>query len=73
LGVWADRVVTPTPATPATAEAAMAVEGKTRRGAQKPGAPGTPRLSVLAHRLGLTLMPQAVAATTNERKEGETV
>jgi len=73
LGVWADRVVTPTPATPETAEAAMAVEGKTLRGAQKPGAPGTPRLSVLAHRLGLTLMPQAVAATTNERKEGETV
>jgi len=51
----------------------MAVEGKTLRGAQKPGAPGTPRLSVLAHRLGLTLMPQAVAATTNESKEVETV
>jgi len=51
----------------------MAVEGKTLRGSKKQGAPGTHRFSVLAHRLGLTLTPQAVAATTNESKEVETV
>jgi len=35
--------------------------------------PGTHLLSVLAHRLGLTLTQQAVAAKTNEIKEVETV
>jgi len=51
----------------------MAVDGKTLRGSKKQGAPGTPLLSVLAHRLGLTLTQQAVAAKTNEIKEVETV
>ncbi len=73
LGVWADSVVTHTPATPETPEAAMAVDGKTLRGSKKQGAPGTHLLSVLAHRLGLTLTQQAVAAKTNEIKEVETV
>jgi len=73
LGVWADSVVTHTPATPETPEAAMAVDGKTLRGSKKQGAPGTHLLSVLAHRLGLTLTQQAVAAKTNESKEVETV
>src|SRR4029077_5867208 len=58
---------------PETPEAAMAVDGKTLRGSKKQGAPGTHLLSVLAHRLGVTLTQQAVAATTNEIKEVETV
>jgi len=73
LGVWADSVVTHTPATSETPEVAMAVDGKTLRGSKKQGAPGTHLLSVLAHRLGLTLTQQAVAAKTNEIKEVETV
>src|SRR5881296_3149407 len=58
---------------PEAPEAAMAVDGKTLRGSKKQGAPGTHLLSVLAHRLGLTLTQQAVAAKTNEIKEVETV
>lgn len=73
MGVWADSVVTHTPATPETSEAAMAIDGKTLRGSKKQGAPGTHLLSVLAHRLGLTRTPQAVAAKTNAIKEVETV
>ncbi len=73
LGVWAESGVAHTPATPEAPEAAMAVDGKTLRGSKKQGAPGTHLLSVLAHRLGLTLTQQAVAAKTNEIKEVETV
>jgi predicted transposase YbfD/YdcC len=73
LGVWADSVVAHTPTMPEAPEAAMAVDGKTLRGSKKQGAPGTHLLSVLAHRLGLTLTQQAVAAKTNEIKEVETV
>src|SRR5207237_6786943 len=73
LGVWADSVVTHTPATPETPEAAMAVDGKTLRGSKKQGAPGTHLLSVLSHRLGLTLEQRAVDAKTNEIKAIETV
>src|SRR2546428_12580617 len=51
LGVWADSVVTHTPATPETPEAAMAVDGKTLPGSKKEGAPGTHLLSVVVHRL----------------------
>ena len=58
---------------PEAPETAMAVDGKTLRGSKKQGAPGTHLLSVLAHRLGLTLTQQAVAAKTNEIKEVETV
>ena len=58
---------------PETPETAMAVDGKTLRGSKKQGAPGTHLLSVLAHRLGVTLTQQAVAAKTNEIKEVETV
>ena len=73
LGVWADSVVTHTPAMPEPPEAAMAVDGKTLRGSKKQGAPGTHLFSVLAHRLGVTLTQPAVAAKTNEIKEVETV
>lgn len=51
----------------------MAVDGKTLRGSKKQGAPGTHLLSVLSHRLGLTLTQQAVDVKTNEIKAIETV
>ena len=51
----------------------MAVDGKTLRGSQKQGAPGTHLLSVLSHRLGRTLTQQAVDVKTNEIKAIETV
>jgi hypothetical protein len=73
LGGWADSVVAHTPTLPEAPEAALAVEGKTLRGSKKQGAPGTHLLSVVAHRLGLTLTPQAVAAKTHEITEVETV
>ena len=73
LGAWADRVMAHTPATPATPGEAMAVDGKTLRGSKKQGAPGFHLLSVLSHRLGLTLRQQAVDAKTNEIKGIETV
>src|ERR671924_750814 len=66
LGGWADSVVAYTPTTPAAPEVAMAVDGKTLRGSKKQGAPGTHLLSVLAHRLGLTLAQDAVDDKTNE-------
>lgn len=73
LGAWAERVVTTAPVASEAPEIAMAVDGKTLRGSKKQGAPGTHLLSVLAHRIGLTLTQQAVAAKTNEIKEVETV
>src|SRR5215510_4148288 len=73
LGVWADSVVAHTPTMPEAPKTAMAVDGKTLRGSKKQGAPGTHLLSVLAHRLGLTLTQQAVAAKTNEITEVATV
>jgi predicted transposase YbfD/YdcC len=73
LGVWADSVVANTPAVPETPGDAMAVDGKTLRGSKKQGAPGTHLLSVLSHRLGLTLTQQAVDVKTNEIKAIETV
>jgi hypothetical protein len=44
----------------------MALDGKTLRSSQKQGAPGAPLLSALAHRVGVTLAPQAVDDKTNE-------
>ncbi len=44
----------------------MAIDGKTLRGSRKQGAPAAHLLSVLSHRLGLTLWPQAVADKTND-------
>lgn len=73
LGAWADSVMTYTAATPATPADALAVDGKTLRGSKKQGAPGAHLLSVLSHRLGLTLRQQAVDDKTNEIKGVETV
>jgi predicted transposase YbfD/YdcC len=73
LGAWADEVMTSVPAADAAPEEAMAVDGKTLRGSKKQGAPGTHVLSVVGHRLGLTLTQQAVDDKTNEIKAIETV
>ncbi len=73
VGAWAESVVAHTPAGPEAPKEAMAVDGKTLRGSKKQGAPGTHLLSVVSHRLGLTLTQQAVDAKTNEIKAIETV
>jgi predicted transposase YbfD/YdcC len=73
LGTWADEVMTSVPAADAAPEEAIAVDGKTLRGSKKQGAPGTHLLSVVGHRLGLTLTQQAVDAKTNEIKAIETL
>jgi len=65
LGAWAEALVVGTPAPPDTLEG-IALDGQTLRGSQQQGAPGAPRLSALAHRVGFTLAQQAVADTSNE-------
>jgi predicted transposase YbfD/YdcC len=65
LGLWAESVLTALPPAPGELEA-LAVDGKTLRGSRKQGAPAVHLLSVLSHRLGLTLWQQAVADKTNE-------
>jgi len=65
LGAWAEALVVGTPAPPDTLEG-IALDGKTLRGSKQQGAPGAPRLSALAHRVGFTLAQQAVADTSNE-------
>jgi predicted transposase YbfD/YdcC len=66
LGAWADSVLAHTPAASQGPAEALAVDGKTLRGSKKHGAPGTHLLSVVSHRLGLTLAQQAVDDKTNE-------
>ena len=60
-----DLVLTALPPAPGEPEA-LAIDGKTLRGSRKQGAPAAHLLSVLSHRLGLTLWQQAVADKTNE-------
>ena len=62
LGAWAAEVLAATGGD----EEGLAVDGKTLRGSRKQGAPGTHLLSVVSHRLGLTLRQQGVDAKTNE-------
>jgi hypothetical protein len=65
LGAWAESVLTTLP--PAAGEPeALAIDGKTLRGSRQPGAPAVHLLSVLSHRLGLTVWQQAVADKTHE-------
>lgn len=73
LGTWADEVMRTTPVAAACCGEAIAVDGKTLRGAKKHGAPGTHLLSAVGHRLGLTLTQLAVDDKTNEIKAVETV
>jgi hypothetical protein len=65
LGAGAEGLLAATPVSPDAREG-VAVDGKTLRGSQKQGAPGTHLLSALGHRLGLTLAQHAVADKTNE-------
>lgn len=65
LGAWAESLLTALPPVPGAPEA-LAIDGQTLRGRRKPGAAATPLLSVLRHRWGLTLWPQAVADKTTE-------
>jgi hypothetical protein len=75
-GVWAERVVaslSPGAAGLPGAAPAVALDGKTRRGSRQHGAPGVHLRSAVAHQVGVTLAPQAVAEKTNESTAGETV
>jgi hypothetical protein len=72
LGAWVASILTALP--PATGEReALAIDGKTLRGSRQQGAPAAHLLSVLSHRLGLTVWPQAVADKTKESPVLETV
>jgi predicted transposase YbfD/YdcC len=73
LGAWAESVVVSLPLAPSGGEAAVALDGKTLRGARKQGAPGVHLLSALSHHVGLTLAQHAVDDKTNEITQVETV
>jgi predicted transposase YbfD/YdcC len=73
LGAWADGIMTTVFSTSEPLDEAIAIDGKTLRGSQKHGAPGTHLLSAVGHRLGLTLRQQAVDDKTNEITAVETV
>jgi DDE family transposase len=65
LSAWAQQVLEQLPPAPGTREV-LAIDGKTLRGSAQQGALHVHLLSVLSHRLGLTLHQQAVADKTNE-------
>ena len=64
LGVWAGQVLAAT--APVAGEEGLALDGKTLRGSHKQGAPAAHLLSVVSHRLGLTVGQAGVDAKTNE-------
>src|ERR1043166_5314509 len=64
LSTWAAALQSQSP--PADEGEAIAIDGKSLRGAKKQGAPAAHLLSALGHRLGLTLLQVAVADKTNE-------
>lgn len=64
LGMWAQSLCSQSPA--ADAYQAIAIDGKSLRGAKKQGAPAAHLLSAVGHGLGLTLLQVAVADKTNE-------
>ena len=65
LGQWAEQVLAATPRRKGEWEA-LAIDGKTVRGAKQQGALEVHLLSVLSQRLGLTLFQHAVADKTHE-------
>lgn len=65
LGRWAEGVLASAPA-PRGGLEGVACDGKALRGSRKQGAPGAHLLSVVSHRLGLTLAQEAVDDKTNE-------
>jgi hypothetical protein len=72
LGRWAEAVLATVPPREGALEP-LAIDGKTVRGAKKQGALNVHLLSVLAHRLGLTLAQHAVPDHTNEITAIQTV
>jgi predicted transposase YbfD/YdcC len=73
LGAWADHIVGSLPAAPEMPGTAVALDGKTLRGAKKQGAPGTHLLSALAHHVGVTLAQHVVDDKTTEITAIETI
>jgi len=65
LSAWAGSILEQLPP-PKGAVDALAIDGKTLRGSKQQGALDVHLLSVLSHRLGLTLHQQAVSDKTNE-------
>jgi hypothetical protein len=65
LGRWAEAMLSHLPPRAGEREA-LAIDGKTVRGAKQQGALNVHLLSVLSHRLGLTLAQHAVPDHTNE-------
>jgi hypothetical protein len=72
LSRWAAAVLATVPPREGELEP-LAIDGKTVRGAQKQGALNVHLLSVLSHRLGLTLAQHAVPDRTNEITAIQTV
>jgi predicted transposase YbfD/YdcC len=66
LGAWAEEVLAAVPAPEGTREA-VALDGKTRRGSRKQGAPAAHLLSAVSHRWGLTLGQEAVPPKKGEQ------
>lgn len=71
LGQWAEEVLATLP--PCAGAEALGWDGKTLRGSRKQGAPDVHLLSVLSHRLGLTVAQVAVDDKTNEIRAITTV
>ena len=65
VGKWAEQVLAATAPVDGEEEA-LALDGKTLRGSRKQGAPEVHLLSVVSHRLGLTVAQRGVNAKTNE-------
>jgi hypothetical protein len=65
LSAWAETVLAALPPPQGSLEA-LAIDGKTLRGSKQQGALDVHLVSVLSHRLGLTLYQQAVSEKTNE-------
>jgi hypothetical protein len=65
LGAWAEAVLAAFPPPKGKLEA-LAIDGKTLRGSKKQGALNVHLLSVLSHRLGITLYQHAVPEKSNE-------
>jgi predicted transposase YbfD/YdcC len=64
LGAWVEALVKHSPVTDDCE--AIAIDGKSLRGAKKQGAPAAHLLSAVGHRLGLTRLQVAVSDKTNE-------
>jgi hypothetical protein len=65
LSAWAHDLLAHLPPSKGTLDA-LAIDGKTLRGSARQGALDVHLLSVLSHRLGVTLFQQAVSDKTNE-------